>query len=52
MVNKGEYIDYTIKISKIPNFIFSTEMGIIIDLCEKMKELELKIIGLEKKYSE
>lgn len=59
MVKKGEYIDYGVSlyenmkdfdpITMGPNDIYySTEVSIILELTNKIKELEARIIELEK----
>ncbi len=52
MVKKGEYIDYGIKLSKIHEMVFSTEMSMVIELCEEFKKLQLKINDLRSEFDE
>lgn len=48
MVDKGKYIDFAVDtLSEIEGI--STEIGIIIELSEKIKELEARITQLELK---
>lgn len=53
MVNIGEFIEFASNLSQEKdiskgNFGLSTEMNIIIELSKKIKELEAKIVELEK----
>ena len=49
MVKEGEFIDYGISLRDYPKDLVSdTKLQMIIELCEKVKELENRIEALEK----
>ena len=48
MVEKREYINYAASLEENTNIKYGTTMKMIIELSKKIKELEVRIIELEK----